>query len=211
MVLLMSLSLQAGMEEFKDGPVIKGFGKHALVPTQSVDKNTILKVAFDVGEAAKLGDVNRRFNSLARFINMHVAAGVKKENITLALVVHGKASFDLLDNATFHKAHKQDNPSKALIETLLANNVAVILCGQTAAAYEITKKQQRDHWSYNIKYNKNNSKITDIRICAFVKRIMHFGLDVQKNQVHKLPLPLNPTPCTRSLQTNHRSSNHYRI
>lgn len=141
MVLLMSLSLQAGMEEFKDGPVIKGFGKHALVPTQSVDKNTILKVAFDVGEAAKLGDVNRRFNSLARFINMHVAAGVKKENITLALVVHGKASFDLLDNATFHKAYKQDNPSKALIETLLANNVAVILCGQTAAAYEITKKQ----------------------------------------------------------------------
>jgi intracellular sulfur oxidation DsrE/DsrF family protein len=72
---------------------------------------------------------------------MHVASGVPLENIELALVVHGKASLDLLDNKTYQKAYNVDNANKPLIEALLKNNVRVILCGQTAAAYEITLPQ----------------------------------------------------------------------
>ena len=134
-------SLQASIKDFKDGTVIKEFGKHATVATSTVNKSTKLKVAFDVGKAAETGEVNRRFDSLARFINMHVASGVSKENIQLALVVHGKASFDLLDNATYQKAHSLDNANKPLIQALLANNVRVILCGQTGAAYDISLEQ----------------------------------------------------------------------
>lgn len=140
-VITSSFSLHAKINDFKDGTVIKDFGKHATVATSTVNKNTKLKVAFDVGKAAETGEVNRRFDSLARFINMHVASGVLQENIQLALVVHGKASLDLLDNATFQKAHKLDNPNKPLIQALLANNVRVILCGQTGAAYDISLEQ----------------------------------------------------------------------
>ncbi|WP_395342067.1 DsrE family protein [Ningiella sp. W23] len=129
------------LENFIDGPAIKGFGKHATVEGASVNENTTLKVAFDVGKAAEGGEVNRRFDSLARFINMHVAAGVPIENIALALVVHGRASLDLLDNPTYKNVHEKDNPNKALIQALIANNVRVILCGQTAAAYEISASQ----------------------------------------------------------------------
>jgi len=136
-----SFFVQAKLSDFKDGTVIKGFGKHANVATSTVNKNTILKVAFDVGKGAKVGEVNNRFDSLARFINMHVAAGVPKENIELALVVHGGASFDLLNDATYQKAHQQNNPNKTLIEELLANNVRIILCGQTAAARDISLTQ----------------------------------------------------------------------
>lgn len=140
-VLITSFSLQAKLTDFKDGPQIFGYGNHAPVDTKSNLKGVQFKVAFDVGSAANPGELNRKFDSLARFINMQAAAGVAKEHIQLALVVHGKASFDLLDNETYQKAHQLDNINKALIQTLLANNVRVILCGQTAAAYDISLSQ----------------------------------------------------------------------
>ena len=99
---MLSVSTSAQTVEFKDGPVIMGFGKNAPVSTHTVVKDAVFKVAFDVGSTSDNKDeVNRKFNSLARFINMHVAAGVKKENIQLALVVHGKATLDLLDHTHY--------------------------------------------------------------------------------------------------------------
>jgi intracellular sulfur oxidation DsrE/DsrF family protein len=136
--------VHANLNDFKDGPVIKGYGKNASVATSTVNEDTKLKVAFDVAKGADKGEVNRKFDSLARFINMHVASGVRKDNIQLALVVHGKASMDLLDNLTYQKAHNLDNPNKPLIKALLANNVRVILCGQSAAAYDISFAQLID-------------------------------------------------------------------
>ena len=135
------MQLQAKLADFVDGPVIKGFGKHDQIENPGVSPETQLKVAFDVGKAAEGGQINRRFDSLARFINMHAASGVKPENIELALVVHGKASFDILDHETYQKLYEMDNPNKALIQALLKNNVRVILCGQTASAYEISQSQ----------------------------------------------------------------------
>lgn len=140
-VVALNAPLHASLNDFKDGPVIKGYGKNAPVSTSTVNKNTKLKVAFDVAKGAEKGEVNRKFDSLARFINMHAASGVPTDNIQLALVVHGKASMDLLDNFTYQKAHKLDNPNKPLIEALLANNVRVILCGQSAVAYDISFAQ----------------------------------------------------------------------
>lgn len=131
----------ADMSDFADGPLIKGFGKHAPVKTATVPSDTIMKVAFDVAAPAKKGEINRRFDSLARFLNMHVAAGLKVENIQLALVVHGKASMDLLDDKAYQKAHQTDNPNKALLQVLMQHNVQVILCGQSGAAYDIAHDQ----------------------------------------------------------------------
>jgi intracellular sulfur oxidation DsrE/DsrF family protein len=129
------------MSKFKDGPLIEDYGKHAPVESVSLPATTKLKVAFDVADAADAGKINRRFDSLARFLNMHVAAGVPPENIELALVVHGKGAFDLLDNDTYQKLHKQDNPNKTLLTLLMKNGVDVYLCGQTANAYEVAESQ----------------------------------------------------------------------
>ncbi|MEM7267022.1 MAG: hypothetical protein AAF370_13880, partial [Pseudomonadota bacterium] len=74
--------------DFDYGPVFNTFGKHAHVEGVSFPENQTFKVAFDVAKAASPGEVNRKFESLARFINMHVANGVKQENLSLALVVH---------------------------------------------------------------------------------------------------------------------------
>jgi intracellular sulfur oxidation DsrE/DsrF family protein len=132
--LLFTASSGAQVSSFKDGPVIKGFGETAPVPTHTVSEDAKFNIAFDVTDGAEVGTVSRKFNSLARFINMHVAAGVKKENINLALIVHGGAIFDLLNNESYQEKYSVDNANAALLEALMENNVRVILCGQSAAA-----------------------------------------------------------------------------
>ncbi len=142
--LLFVLPALAGRENMKDGPIIKGFGKQASVASATVDKNTQLKVAFDVATGAENGQINRKFDSLARFINMHAAAGVPLKNMQLALVVHGKATLELLNDAAFEERHQQQNPNSMLLKTLMANNVQIILCGQSAAANGISSSQVID-------------------------------------------------------------------
>ncbi len=82
--LILSATASAQMSSFQEGSVIIDFGKSAVVSTHTVPKDAKFKVAFDVASSSDNGELNRKFDSLARFINMHVAAGVKKENIQLA-------------------------------------------------------------------------------------------------------------------------------
>lgn len=135
--LILSTSSIAQVSTFKDGPVIKGFGETAPVPTHTVSADAKFNIAFDVTNAGEVGKVNRKFNSLARFINMHVAAGVKIENINLALIVHGTAIFDLLDNESYRDMYSADNANADLLKALMENNVRVILCGQSAVARSV--------------------------------------------------------------------------
>lgn len=129
------------MSAFKTGPVLEGFGPHAPVPGMAgVPADTSFAIAFDVNTAADEGSANRGFEAAARFLNMHVAAGVPQDNIRLVVVVHGKAGIELLSDAA-HAANAAsrggDNPSGKLVAALLAEDVRFILCGQTAAAYGI--------------------------------------------------------------------------
>lgn len=129
------------MNAFEPGPVLTEFGAHAPVPgTERLPADSQFAIAFDVSTPAPEGGFNRGFDSAARFLNMHVAHGVPQENIRLVVVVHGKASLELLTNAA-HGANplsrRGDNPSGKLVEALLAKDVRFILCGQSAAAYGI--------------------------------------------------------------------------
>ena len=125
--------------DFEYGPVFSSFGKHAPVEGISFTENQAFKVAFDVAKAAKPGKVNRKFESLARFINMHVANGVKQDNLSLALVVHGSATEEMLKSEFFKKRQEQPNGNEALLTALMEQGVEVIVCGQSAAAHGVEK------------------------------------------------------------------------
>ena len=128
----------AGSEAFKPGTQIKEFGKIASVDTTVViPKDTKFKIVFDVATTGDAGTVNRKFDSLARFINMHVANGVKPENIDLALVVHGKATLDVQNAASVEAKQLGENKNIPLLQSLLDNNVKIYLCGQSAAFYDV--------------------------------------------------------------------------
>ena len=133
LLLLISPFSQAGEN------LIKDFGYFYSVPEHvQINDSTVFKIAFDVADGAKEGAQNNSINSLARFINMHVAHGVKPENIQLALVVHGSASVDVLANSEYKKRFNADNKNQALIEQLLANNTKVYVCGQSATHFKVT-------------------------------------------------------------------------
>lgn len=137
--LLPALSAAA---EFSMGPVIKNYGGVAAVK-QSVPLTgkEQFKIAFDVAEQGKKEKANRRFESLARFLNMQARAGVRPEQIELALVVHGKAGFDLLNDKVFGEKFGAANPNAPLLEELQKHGVRVILCGQSAAYHGIENAQ----------------------------------------------------------------------
>lgn len=141
---LLLLPLQAAANPrpgFHSGPVFSSFGDIASVRSdQPIPEGTVFRVAFDVSEKATPGQLNRAFESAARFINMHVEAGVPITDIHVAIVVHGGAAVDLLSPAAY--AGRNDgatNGSAVAIAGLAAQGVEFWLCGQTAAAQQITK------------------------------------------------------------------------
>jgi intracellular sulfur oxidation DsrE/DsrF family protein len=134
-------ALAQDMPTFTPGPVFTDYGKVARVDSDlPVPADTQLKVIFDAKNGAGPGQVVRTFDSVARFINMNVAAGVPEENIHVVLVVHGKATWHLT-NAAAYARHDPDNAnaSAPLVEQLLAHGVTIYLCGQSAEANGIAK------------------------------------------------------------------------
>ncbi len=131
------------MTVFRTGPVFESFGPHA--PVEGIGKvpaDTEFSIALDVSEPAEEGKRSRGLESAARFINMHVAAGVDLNNIRIAVVVHGKASLDLIsDEAWAAKGKGDTNPSSAMIREMLNADVRFILCGQSGAANGVTQAE----------------------------------------------------------------------
>ena len=124
--------------DFATGPVIKSYGGVADVKqTSPLSGKEKFKVVFDVSDQGDKSKANRRFESLARFLNMHARAGVLLQQVKLALVVHGKAGFDLLANEQFRTKFGADNPNAELLAELQTHGVRIYLCGQSAAYYEI--------------------------------------------------------------------------
>ncbi|WP_237058247.1 DsrE family protein [Microbulbifer sediminum] len=132
----------ASATEFQVGPVIENFGPVVDVKADApLSGQERFRVAFDVAERGENGKPNRNFTSLARFMNLHARAGIKADHIELALVVHGKASFDLLGDSAFKEKYGEANPNRELIKALQENGVRVIICGQSAGHLGIEKAQ----------------------------------------------------------------------
>ena len=136
---LLALSCAASAQapdasRFGYGPVFADRGPHAAVQADVViPEGTVLRHSFDSSERAEDGH-NRTLIAAARFLNMHAAAGVPRENMALAVVVHGQATNDLLKAETYAaRFDGAENPNAPLIAALTAAGVRIILCGQSAA------------------------------------------------------------------------------
>jgi intracellular sulfur oxidation DsrE/DsrF family protein len=125
------------------GPVIREFGPvFNIEAPEFVTPRGEYKVAFEVAQGADSPEQqNRQIESLARFLNMHARAGVPREHLRLALVVHGTAGKDLLDHAGYRRRFGVDNPNYDMIQALGEFGVQVILCGQTQMSRGLARDQ----------------------------------------------------------------------
>lgn len=121
----------AGPEAFGPGPLIPDYGPIAPVEySMPIPEGTQFRVAFDTATGADDDELNSTLTSAARFLNMHVAAGVPVGDIRLAVVVHGGAVSDVTTAGA--------GANTDLVAALLAHEVRVIVCGQSAAWYSVT-------------------------------------------------------------------------
>lgn len=130
--------VQAEATDFKTGPLINEYGPVAIVEgADPLPADAGFSVAFDVTARGIEGAINRKFESAARFLNMHAAVGVNPENMRLAVVVHGPAVLDLTGPDRYGAA----NPNAEMIEILQGHGVRFIVCGQSAAFQNVGKDE----------------------------------------------------------------------
>ncbi|MDT0539853.1 DsrE family protein [Croceitalea sp. P059] len=122
-------------QEKKMGPIIKDYGKVWSIKNldYQVKLDSEFKVVFDIMNSPK--DVNQRNASIetaARFLNMHGQSGVSKENMKVALVVHNKASKDIITNEAYKARYGTDNPNAEMVQQLIEAGVEFVFCGQSS-------------------------------------------------------------------------------
>lgn len=133
---MLFLAGQVSAAEPLTGPVIEAYGPVYQVAEGAFNlkQETRYKVSMDVSASEDFsGDLNRRLESAARFLNMHARNGIDPENIELAIVVHGSASKDLLKDTAYETRFGEPNPNTPLLAALREAGVKIYLCGQTAA------------------------------------------------------------------------------
>jgi intracellular sulfur oxidation DsrE/DsrF family protein len=125
----LSVATYADFSSFSTGPAIEDYGPVADVEvTFPVPDDAMLRHSFDVADQAEDGGLNRTLVSAARFINMHARTGVDANRIQVAVVVHGKA---------VHDVSGETSSSAGLVAALIDHGVRIIVCGQSAAYYDV--------------------------------------------------------------------------
>ncbi len=135
LLILLLGQIVMGQENQKiKGPVILGYGDTWVIDSSELklDPNLKYHLIFDLYKKPEdASKVNASINTLARFINMHVNAGVGIEKIKVVAVIHGTAGNDMMQDEFHYKKYGVNNPNAELIKKLSAAGVEFYLCGQT--------------------------------------------------------------------------------
>jgi intracellular sulfur oxidation DsrE/DsrF family protein len=67
---------------------------------------------------------------------------VPKENMNIAVVLHGSATKDVLNNDAYYRFFKNQNPNIELINKLIDADVKIYVCGQTYTGNAYNKEDK---------------------------------------------------------------------
>ncbi len=124
-------------QDKSSGPIIENFGKVWAIdnPDFKVDTTKTYKAVFDIMNSPESHDkVNTSIETAARFLNMHAQSGVPAENLKVALVVHNKASKDIITDKAYQKRYGTNNPNSKLIKALQNAGGKIVFCGQSSVS-----------------------------------------------------------------------------
>ncbi|MFO7764564.1 DsrE family protein [Thioalkalivibrio sp.] len=127
-------------EAFSTGPAIPDHGPVAPQPEDAFNlvPGEKYRVLFDVASGSRDEHVlNRRLESVARFLNLHARAGFDTEDLQIEVVTHGGTTFDVLSREAYRKRFDVAHPNADLLKALQDAGVTVYLCGQSASAHGV--------------------------------------------------------------------------
>ncbi len=142
-LLLLFLHCTAFAQIKKTGPIVKDYGKVWAIENTDfkVDASKEYKAVFDIMNSPESHEsVNATIETAARFLNMHAQSGVPAKNLKIALVVHNKASKDVITNEAYQKKYGADNPNQDLIKALIDAGGQIIFCGQSSVSRGFPKE-----------------------------------------------------------------------
>lgn len=134
-LLLLTALGQVVAQSKEAGPIIKEYGKVWKVENLdfATDTTKEFKVVFDIMNSPdSLNELNKSIETAARFLNMHAQSGVPAENLKVVLVVHNKATKDIITDDAYKKRYGVENPNAGLVKALMESGAEVILCGQSS-------------------------------------------------------------------------------
>lgn len=146
LLLLSSFIFQANVfaQTKESGPVIQSYGKVWKIENTDykVDTSKEYKAVFDIMNSPESPEtLNRSIETAARFLNMHAQSGIPAAQLKVALVIHNKASKDVITNAAYQKLYGIDNPNQKLIQELLDAGGQIIFCGQSSKSRGFPKEE----------------------------------------------------------------------
>lgn len=126
------------------GPIIDGYG--AAFPVEDRDvpliEGHVYRVVYEItAYEGSPGSVNRELDTVARFLNMHGKNGVPVENLRLAVVIHGGALINVLNDASYEQRFELQNPNLDLVHKLMAAGVQFYACGQSMGLRGFAKSE----------------------------------------------------------------------
>lgn len=138
---LMLLSLSS-VGQSPSNPAIKEFGtiydmKDVVKPDPVMEYKIVIDLKAPVSDPKQ---INPGLNNVARMLNLHMTGGIPKENIKVAVAIHGGATSTILNNEGYQKKHGADNPNLKLINQLRNAGVELFVCGQSLIARGYDRK-----------------------------------------------------------------------
>ncbi len=129
------LMFHSNGQEKKAGPIITDYGKVWSINNMDypIESDLDFKVVFDIMHSPDSHtELNKSIETAARFLNMHAQYGVPPDKMNVALVVHNRASKDIITNAAYQQRYGIDNPNSEMVKQLMDADVQIIFCGQSS-------------------------------------------------------------------------------
>ncbi|TAG09291.1 MAG: hypothetical protein EAZ13_01160 [Sphingobacteriia bacterium] len=116
-------------------PIISKYGTVFEVPfaVANTGSKSTYKILVDIVSlnGSPCWEINESIDNIARIINLHSLAGVSKEKIKLAVIIHGPAIMTILNNEAYKQKFGVSNPNLPIFTALKEAGVELFVCGQT--------------------------------------------------------------------------------
>lgn len=129
-------------------PLIKNSKWSGVLPVQDIqekpDPSMKYKLLIEITawskDTADRKEINVGLSEAGRIINLHVAAGIPKENIEVVIVVHAAALNAYLQDSIYRKKFQINNPNLDILRQFSNLGVKLIACGQAMQFFNFDKK-----------------------------------------------------------------------
>lgn len=130
-------------------PLVKGTMMSGVLPVKDLsnrlDPNEKISLIFNFTQGtankAQATHINEGLDEVARILNLHIAAGIKKENLKAVIVFHSAAVMSILSNDYYQMNYGGKNPNLDFLNQLKTAGVETVVCGQSLGLRGFTKSE----------------------------------------------------------------------